>query len=158
MAIQRWNPSRALREWDPFREMEEMMEDFSRPSSRRMLPAERGWVPTIDMYEKEDRFVIKAELPGMKKEEIDISVTEHSLTIKGERKAERETREGNYYLSERTYGRFFRTISLPPNVDAEKVEATYNNGVLEIGIPKIPESQAKKVEIGEKTQEEKTSY
>ncbi len=156
MAIQRRSPSRSLMTWDPFREMEEMMSDFfGSPSFRRISPYGQGWMPAIDMYETDDRFVIKAELPGMEKSDIDISVTDHQLTLKGERKVEEESKGENYYLSERSYGRFFRSIPLPSNADANKIEATFKDGVLEINIPKIPESQAKKVEIGGKAQQEK---
>ncbi len=160
MAIQRRSPSRPPMVWDPFREMEETMSGFfGSPSFQRILPYEQRWMPAIDMYEKDDRFVVKVELPGMEKDEIDISVTGNMLTIKGERKEEREKKEENYYLSERSYGRFFRNIPLPSNADANKIEATFNDGVLEIDIPKMPESQAKKVEIAGKTQQkEKSSY
>ena len=104
-------------------------------------------MPPIEMFEKEDKFIVKAELPGMKKEEIDISVVGDTLTIKGERRAETETKEEDYYCCERSYGSFVRSITLPTAVDTKKVAATYEDGVLEISLPKAAEAKPKKVEI-----------
>ena len=105
---------------------------------------EMGWTPPIEMIEKEDKFIVKAELPGMKKEEIDISVVGDTLTIKGERKAETEIKEEDYYCCERCYGSFFRSITMPATVDAKKIKATYEDGVLEVSLPKAPEVKPKK--------------
>jgi len=99
------------------------------------------------MIEKEDRFIVKVELPGMKKEDIDISVTGNTLTIKGERKAETEVKEEEYYCCERSYGNFFRSLTIPVSVDIEKIEAKYKDGVLEIDLPKSPEVTPKKIDI-----------
>ncbi len=157
MAIERWQPRRGLVPWSPFEMMEEMgrrFEDvFGRefPTVWRRLPAEeRAWAPAIEVMEKDDKFLVRAELPGMKKEDIDVSVTGDTLTIKGERKAESEVKEENYYRSERVYGNFFRSISLPTSVDTKKIEASYKDGILEIGLPKAPEVQPKKIEISVK--------
>jgi HSP20 family protein len=108
---------------------------------------ERGWAPAIEVFEKEDRFVVKAELPGMKQEDIDLSVVGDTLTIKGQRKAETEVREEDYYCCERSYGSFFRSVALPSTVDAKKIEASYEDGVLEVTLPKAPEVKPKKVPI-----------
>jgi HSP20 family protein len=102
------------------------------------------------VFEKEDEYVVRAELPGMKKEEIDISAAGDSLTIKGERKAEKEAKEKDYYLCERCFGSFERSLSLPTAVETGKVEARYENGVLEIKLPKVPEAKPKRVEISVK--------
>jgi len=104
------------------------------------------------MYEKEDKFVVKAELPGMKEEDVDVSVSDDTLTIKGERKAESEVKEENYYCCERFYGSFFHSIALPSNVDANKIEATYESGVLEVNLPKAAEVKTKKISISTKKQ------
>ena len=135
--------------------MERRFEDISSrpflPTVCRRLPAEeRGWAPPIEMFEKEDKFIVKAELPGMKREEIDVSVVGDTLTIKGERKAETEIKEEDYYCCERCYGSFFRSITVPAAVDTEKIEASFKNGVLEITLPKAPEVKPKKVEVSVK--------
>jgi HSP20 family protein len=151
--LERWRPGWRLRPWRPFRELEEMEqrleEIFGRPW-RRLPTEERGWAPPIDVFEKEDKFVVKAELPGMKREEIDVSVVGDTLTIKGERKSESEVKEEDYYCSERVYGSFLRSITVPTAVDVEKIEASYENGVLEVSLPKAPEVKPKKVEVSVK--------
>jgi len=150
MAIDLWHP------WDEFREMERRMEEMMghsllgarRPLSWWRTPSEElGWTPTVEMYEKGDNLVVKADLPGMKKEELDISVLGDTLTIKGERKAESEIKDEDYYRCELCYGKFSRSVALPAAVDAGKVEANYENGILEITLPKVEEAKPKKVEI-----------
>ena len=111
---------------------------------------QRGWTPAIEVFEKEDRFLVKAELPGMKEEDIDISAVGDTLTIKGERKVESEVKEEDYYCCERSYGSFFRSIALPSHVDAQKIEASYEDGVLEVSLPKIPEVKPKKISVSAK--------
>jgi len=163
MVMERWRPGRGLIPWRAFRELEEMERRFEETFGRPFLPAiwrrlpveERGWAPAIEMFEKEDRFVVKAELPGMKEEDIDVSVIGDTLTIKGERKAESEVKEEDYYCCERSYGSFFRSIAIPSNVDAKKIEANYENGVLEVSLPKAPEVKPKKILVSVK--KEKTS-
>ena len=158
MVMERWRPGRGLIPWRPFRELGEMerrFEDiFGRPflpSVRRRLPIEeRGWAPPIEVFEKEDKFVVKAELPGMKEEDIDVSVVGDTLTVKGERKTETEVKEEDYYCCERSYGSFFRSIALPSTVDAEKIEASYENGVLEVSLPKAAEVKPKKISVSAK--------
>lgn len=157
MVLQKSRPSREVTALQPLRELEEavrQLEDsFGWPSmfeSRRFPMEEREWVPAIDMYEQSNKFVVKAELPGIKEQDIEVSVSDNTLTIKGERKTEREVKEENYYRSERAYGRFFRSIPLPANADTQKVQANYDNGVLEISIPKTAETQPKKIQITKK--------
>ena len=111
---------------------------------------EMGWAPAIEVFEKEDKFVVKAEIPGMKEEDIDISVVGDTLTIKGERKAESEVKEDDYYCCERSYGSFSRSIAVPSNVDAKKIEASYEDGVLEVSLPKAPEVKPKKIAVSAK--------
>ncbi len=158
MEMERWRPGRRLIPWRPFRELEEMERRFGDMLSWPLLPAvwrriptmEMGWAPAIDVFEKEDKFVVKAELPGMKEEDIDISVVGNTLTIKGERKAESEVKEDNYYYCERSYGSFSRSIDVPSNVDAKKIEASYEDGILEVSLPKIPEVKPKKISVSAK--------
>jgi len=157
MVMERWRPRWGLVPWRPFREMEEMERRFEDIFGRSLLPAwrrlpleERGWAPAIEVFEKGDKFVIKAEVPGMKEEDIDVSVVGDTLTIKGEKKAESEVKEEDYYCCERSYGSFFRSVALPSTVDAKKIEASYDNGVLEITLPKAAEVKPKKVSISAK--------
>ena len=158
MVVERRNTGRRLVPWSPSREMEDMerrFEDiFGRsfyPLTWRRLPLEeRGWAPAVEVFEKEDQFIVKAELPGMKQDDIDVSVVGDTLTIKGERKAESEVKEEDYYCCERSYGSFYRSVSLPSNVTADKIEASYKDGILEINLPKAPEVKPKKIAISAK--------
>jgi len=161
MVMERWRPGRGLIPWRPFHELEELERRFEDIFGRSLLPAlwrrlptiERGWIPSIDVFEKEDKFVVKAELPGMKAEDFDVSVVGDTLTIKGERKAESEVKEEDYYCCERSYGSFSRSITLPSTVDAKKVEATYEDGVLEVTLPKAVEVKPKKISVTAKKKE-----
>ena len=158
MVMERWRPGRGLIPWRPFRELEELERRFEDIFGRPFLPAawrrlpieERGWAPPIEVFEKEDKFVVKAELPGMKEEDIDVSVVGDTLTIKGERKAETEVKEEDYYCCERSYGSFLRSIALPSNVDAKKIEASFEDGVLEVSLPKAAEVKPKKITVSAK--------
>jgi len=150
MAIQRWRP------WDEFRELERRMEEMIRhpllslryPLAWWRAPTEEAaWIPALEMYEKEDKFVVRVEVPGMKKEDIEISVLGDTLTIRGERKAETEVKDEDYYRCELCYGRFSRSITLPSAVQTAKVEATYRDGILEIVLPKAPEAKPKKIQV-----------
>lgn len=105
------------------------------------------WRPTVDTYEKDDSIMIKAELPGVKKDDVSIDVNNNVLSIKGERKDEENMEEGDYYRRERFYGNFQRAFTLPENVDTDKIEASFKDGVLEVKVPKTEESKGKKIEI-----------
>ena len=107
-------------------------------------------MPALDLYEDKDNFVLKAELPGMKKEEIDISLHEGVLTLSGERKEERKEEGADTYRSERYYGRFHRTIALPSAVNGEKVSASYKDGILTVTLPKTEEAKPKQIPINVK--------
>ena len=155
MTITRWTPSTRLIPWRLFRELEEPARIFDTFFGRSLFLAiwrgsptlEREWIPAIEMYEEEDRYVVKAELPGMKEEDVDVSVADETLTIKGERKTENENNEEHYYCCERSYGSFFRSIALPSNVDGNKINAHYEDGVLEVNLPKAVEAKPKKVKV-----------
>jgi HSP20 family protein len=145
-------PFTGLARWD--REMERMMEDFFgrrwRPSwPERWFGAEREELtaPALDLYEEKDDIVIKAELPGIDKNNIEVNLADHTLTIKGEKKKEEEIKEENYYRSERSYGAFMRTLELPKDVHADKVKATFKDGVLEVRLPKTEEAKAKEIKV-----------
>ncbi|MFO8011111.1 MAG: Hsp20/alpha crystallin family protein [Dehalococcoidia bacterium] len=114
----------------------------------RELPfVEGNWIPPVDVYEKPDKYIVKAELPGVKEDDLDISVSEDVLTIKGERRYERDEEEEDLYRRERAYGFFKRNINLPSAVDEEKVEAGLENGVLQVQLPKTEETRARKIPV-----------
>lgn len=106
-----------------------------------------GWSPALDVYQDKDNVFVKAELPGMKKEEIDISLEKGVLSISGERKHEEESGEGENYRSERYFGKFHRSIALPTPFDAEHVKASYTDGVLTVKLPKSEEAKPKQIEV-----------
>ena len=106
-----------------------------------------GFMAKLDMYEKDDHLVVKTELPGIKKADLDISLEDDMLTIKAEKKHEEETEEATYYASERTFGEYSRTVSLPFPVDAEKVSASLKNGLLTIKLPKAEEAKPRRIEV-----------
>lgn len=120
---------------------------------RRMFPLWKrlketnGFTPTIDMYDEKDEMVVKADIPGVKKEDVHISLMDNTLIIRGEIKKEKEKKEEDYYYSERSYGNFSRTIILPVKVQSKKIKANFKNGVLEIHLPKSPEAKQKEIQI-----------
>ena len=151
-AITPWRPFTGLGGWE--RDMDRMLEDFF---GRRMRPwwPER-WArsdemevkaPTVDLFEEKDDIVVKAELPGIEKNNIEVNLTDHTLTIKGEKKKEEEVKEENYYRAERSYGSFLRTLDLPKDVHADKVKASFKDGILEVRMPKTEEAKAKEVKV-----------
>jgi len=106
-----------------------------------------GWTPALDMREDKDNIVVKAELPGMKKEEIEVSLHDGCLSISGERKAEEKFKDAEVYRSERFVGRFQRTVTLPSAVAGDKVSAQYQDGVLSITLPKSEEAKPKQITV-----------
>jgi len=106
-----------------------------------------GFTPTIDVREDDDAFTVKAEIPGINEKDIEVQVTDDTITITGEKKEEQEAKDKDYYCMERSYGSFRRTIRLPKGIECEKVEASFKNGVLTITLPKTEEAQAKAKKI-----------
>ena len=106
-----------------------------------------AWSPTCDIYETENEIVVKAEIPGVKKEDVKLSMLDNVLTLTGERKFEEETKKENYVRVERGYGSFTRSFTLPPSVDAQKISAEFKDGLLEIKLPKLEQAKPKEVEI-----------
>ena len=107
----------------------------------------RRWVPPMDLVEAEDHFVLKADLPGLAEGDVNIEVQDGTLTISGERKAEHEQREKGWYRIERSFGSFNRSLTLPDGVDADRIEASFADGVLEVHIPKPEERKPRRIEI-----------
>lgn len=132
---------------EPFRELQSLIDSvFDAPTVARAA-ASRRWVPAMDLLETDDHYVLRADLPGASEEDVKVEIEDRVLTVSGERKAERdETREG-YHLLERSYGSFARKLMLPKGVDAEKVAATFDRGVLEVRIPKPEASKPRRVSI-----------
>ena len=138
----------------PEGDMDRMFEDFL---GRRTLPfwPERWWpaarmkitTPAVDLYEEKDDIVVKAELPGMEKDNIEVNLSERRLTIKGEKKQEEEVKKEGYYRSERSYGSFVRTLELPREVQTDKVKADFKNGILMIRLPKTEEAKKKETKV-----------
>ncbi|PKN75308.1 MAG: molecular chaperone [Deltaproteobacteria bacterium HGW-Deltaproteobacteria-10] len=110
-----------------------------------------SFMPSVDVKESEKEFIIKAELPGMEEKEIEVMVTDDAVTIKGEKKEEKEDKGKNYYFMERSYGSFHRTISLDADIESGKAEASYKNGVLSITIPKSQTTKAKGTKVSIKS-------
>ena len=109
--------------------------------------AEKSWMPAFDVSETDNEIVVKAELPGMNVEDIDIALTDGLLTIKGERKMEKEDKEENYHRIERQFGSFSRSLDLGTKVRADGIEAGYKDGILTVTLPKVEESKPKKIEV-----------
>jgi HSP20 family protein len=105
------------------------------------------WNPAVDLYEKDDQFIIKAELPGVNKDDIKVDLKDRVLTLSGERTYENEVKEENYYRRERSYGKFQRAFTLPADVDSEKIKAEFKDGVLQIEVPKPEDRKAKQVTV-----------
>lgn len=138
--------------WEPFQDLEQLHEQMNRLFGRRFLPARlpdngHEWFPDVDIVEEADHILVRADLPGMKQEEISVEVADNALTIKGERKHESETKAGKTHHAERSYGSFLRSFTLPAGVDAATVAAVYKNGVLEVRVPKLAEAKTKEIKV-----------
>jgi HSP20 family protein len=106
-----------------------------------------AWAPMVDIYDKEDQLVIQAELPGVKKEDIDVRVEDNMLMLSGKREREREVKEEGYYRSERYFGNFGRTFRLPSTVASEKIDASFKDGILTIAMPKAEEAKPTQIRV-----------
>jgi HSP20 family protein len=149
MALELWRPKLLAR--SPFRELarfeRDMEEMFGRLPAWSWAEREGGWAPAVDMVDRKDEIVLRADLPGLDEKDIEVTVQDGSLIIRGERREETEEKKEDYYYSERTYGVFARTLPLPTGVEADNVKATFKNGVLEVHLPKAKEAKGKKIEV-----------
>jgi HSP20 family protein len=140
-----------LSNWSSFDRLASLRDEFNRlfdwtaPSRDSGLFS--GWSPALDVFDDKDRLVVKVELPGLKKEEIDISLHDGTLTVSGERKVEHEAKEGQSFRSERYFGKFQRSVSLPTAVDPGKVKASYKDGILTVELAKAEEAKPKQIEV-----------
>lgn len=139
------------REWDPFRTMRELLrwEPFGEMAPR-WLGEEVGFNAAFEVKETKEAFVFKADLPGIKSEDLDVKLTQNRLTVTGKREAERSEKGDTFYMFERSYGSFTRSFTLPEGVDAEKVDADLKDGVLTVTVPKKPEVQPKQINVKSK--------
>jgi HSP20 family protein len=145
------------RDWylNPFAELENLQRemnklfDLSGPRTDHSDVALLGgqWAPAIDLYDSKDNIVVKIDLPGMKKEDIDITIQENVLSIKGEKKRLTNIPEDGYVRTERSFGSFYRSVTLPASVDRDKVQAVFNNGVLDLTLPKKEEAKPKQIKV-----------
>ena len=134
----------------PFRDIDRWFDDFfARPFAfpRVRMTAMQEIIPDVDIYESDGDLILKAELPGMKKEDIEVTLSDGSITLSGEKKQEEEIKKKDYYKVERSYGSFRRTFSLPTDVKADKAKSTFKDGVLEVRIPKSEEAKSKEVKV-----------
>lgn len=144
----------AIIRWDPFRDlitvrekMNHLFEEavISRGEEKDLVSS--SWTPTVDIFETENELVLSAEVPGINEKDIEIKIEDNTLTLRGERKFEKETKEENYHRIERAYGSFFRSFSLPLYINQDIIKAEHLNGVLKIIMPKKPELKPRKVKI-----------
>lgn len=149
MAIEKWRPRLMTR--NPFREMARFEQDmeslFGRLPQWPWIGRETDWAPAVDMVDEADALVVRADLPGFDEKDLDVTVKDSTLTLRGERKEEKEEKKQGYYYSERSYGSFVRTLSLPVAVEAGTVKATFTKGVLEVRLPKAKAAEGTKIEV-----------
>jgi HSP20 family protein len=155
MFLTRWNKTETPA-WPNFGRLSDLREELDRlfespfgelGRAGRLL---NGWAPAVDLYEDKDSFTVKAELPGLKREDIDVSLNDGTLVISGERKTEQKFDEAETHRVERYYGRFQRSIALPASVKADQIAAQYKDGILTVTLPKSEEAKPKQIEINVK--------
>jgi len=137
--------------WDPFREvvaLQNRVNSLFRDMNEGESPlSTASFVPAVDIYEDDKKVMLKLEVPGLEQKDLDVSVENNTLTVKGERKFEKEEKEENFHRIERRYGSFFRAFTLPSTVNTEDIHASYNAGVLKLELAKKPEAQPKQIKI-----------
>lgn len=149
-SLMRWTPTARWVGLDRLSDLRNEIDRlFDAPFSElaRVSPLLSGWAPALDMHEDRDNIYVKVELPGMKREEIDLQLHEHTLLISGERRAENKEEDTEVYRSERYVGRFQRSVQLPRPVDATKVKAQYRDGILTVMLPKAEEAKPKHIDV-----------
>ena len=153
MSLIRWSPARDLATFPSDiasmqREMNKVFDSFFRGETDEGFPlTASSWRPAVDIAEEEDAFQVKMELPGVAKEDVKITMENDLLTVRGEKKQEKETKGKNYHRIERGYGLFQRSFTLPVTVRGEKIEASFRDGILNITLPKSEEAKPKEIEV-----------
>jgi HSP20 family protein len=139
---------REMSPWTTFRDLEEQFSQFFRDFPLATgIGNESAWVPAVDLTETEDAYLLEADLPGMKREDIEVTVVDDMITLKGERKEEKSEAHKGYRRVERSYGSFQRAFRVPGGVDTAKVDAHFEHGVLKVSLPKRPEAKPKAIEV-----------
>lgn len=141
--------------WDPFRELQDMNERLNRMFGGSPLARDKDkdalvafdWAPSVDISESTEEYVIKAELPGVNKEDVKVAIEDGVVRIQGERKQEKEEKDKKFHRVERSYGSFMRTFALPVNIDETKVQAQFKDGVLAVRLPKSPIARPKALDV-----------
>ena len=142
MVITRWDPVRGVIAFrNPFNTL------FRDLNEGEGATATASFIPAVDVYEDEKKVVLKLEVPGIEEKDLDIRIENNTLTVKGERKFEKEEKEENFHRIERRYGSFYRAFTVPSTVDTENVDASYNAGVLKLALKKKPEAQPKQIKV-----------
>lgn len=144
-----------LTKWDPFKDLITLQDRMNRlfdESVRNVKPGDEAlssaiWSPAVDIYETDDEVVVKAELPEVNQKDIDIQIENNTLTLRGERKFNKETKKENFHRIERAYGTFSRSFTLPGTIDQEKISADYKDGILKISMPKREETKPKQIKV-----------
>jgi len=148
MTIVKWRPRR---EWDPFADMLDLQNNINRLFNLSLIRKGDegiiGWSPNVDICKEGENYILKSELPGMTKDEIDISIQDNVVTLKGTKKEEKEVKEDSYYHCERRFGSFQRSFELPAPIDKKKVKASYREGVLKVTLPMAEEAKPKQIKI-----------
>ncbi|MBK3333307.1 Hsp20/alpha crystallin family protein [Persephonella atlantica] len=140
--------------WNPFRELARIEQELNKvfqelvptPKSAEVIEV-TTWNPKVDIYEKDNKLIIEAEIPGAKKEDVEVKIKDNAVVIRGEVKKEEEEKEKTYYRSERFHGVFERVVPLPVEVKVEEAKATFENGILKVEIPKVSEEKEVKIEV-----------
>jgi HSP20 family protein len=154
--LEKWNPFRVSSSWDPFREIEEMQTRLASLFGTRLPLLKEGreegfslseWTPPVDITEDDKEYTIKAELPGVNKEDVKVTVEGGVLSITGERKAEKEEKDKKYHRIERSYGSFIRSFTLPEGASSDKIGAEFKDGVLRLHLPKDEKAKPKSIDV-----------
>jgi HSP20 family protein len=150
MNLIRYKPS-TCSTWPSFNRLPSLHEELNRLFDTAFPVSHgtgfQGWTPALDVYDEKDSVVVKTDLPGLNQEDIRIQVHEGVLTISGERKNERESKESQTFRTERTFGRFLRSLSLPVAIDTARIAATYKDGILTIDLPKAEDAKPRQIEV-----------
>jgi HSP20 family protein len=149
--------------WEPFRELSSLQTEMNRLFNAAFgdMPnsgtgGSRRWIPAMDLLETDDDFVLRADLPGMTESDVNIELEDNVLTVSGERKSEHEDRREGFHRLERAFGSFSRSLTLPKGIDPEAVNASFNQGVLEVRVPKPEQRKPRRISIGSGSEEPRT--
>ena len=148
--------------YDPFRDLRSLQDEMNRlfssnlPRISGQEEMSTGWSPSVDIFESENTLVLEAELPGMKREDFELSIENNVITLRGERRFEKKDEGDNYHRVERAYGSFTRSFNLPRTISTEDIKAEFKNGILSVALPKKEEAKARRIEITGEEGEMKT--